>query len=424
MKRLLASIPLICALSLASAQGPQVSVPSTGETSFEELPELQASQILKPEFLKGPHHTVRESVPTSSGMNQFAIDSEYGVFEADGNEMLVRRVNEINAIAELKEVSRTDQFKNSLVTAAKAPLNSAKNIVTDPVNAVSNVPKGIMKFMGRAGDSLKNAGKKSRGKDPEGNKAEQMIGYSTAKRKMAIQLGVDPYSTNAVLQKQLGDIAWASFAGGFVFKAATLPVGGAAGMALTVTSVNASMGSLLTEKSPAELKTINRQALVAMGASATDADRLLSNSNFSPSAATAFTLNLKSLGNVANRGAFVKAAAANTSSEADALFCVHTAALMGRIHANDKPLAKILMLGDFPASVAQDGAVVLALQWDYAAWTVGAAAMADEIQNVAQHSGNKGVFVALSGMASQRLKDELAKRGFTFRDHVSPGPLQ
>ncbi len=131
-----------------------------GNSDFEELPELKASEILKPEVFQGPHHTVRESVPTSSGMNQFVIDSDFGVFDADGNEMLLRRVKEVYAIVQLKDVSKTDQFKQSLLTAAQGPYNAAKNLVKDPVTAVSNVPKGMMKFMGRAGQSIKNIGKK------------------------------------------------------------------------------------------------------------------------------------------------------------------------------------------------------------------------------------------------------------------------
>jgi hypothetical protein len=131
-----------------------------GNSDFEELPELKASEILKPEVFQGPHHMVRESVPTSSGMNQFVIDSDFGVFDADGNEILLRRVKEVYAIAQLKDISRTDQFKQSLLTAAQVPYNAARNLVKDPVTAVSNVPKGVMKFMGRAGQSIKNIGKK------------------------------------------------------------------------------------------------------------------------------------------------------------------------------------------------------------------------------------------------------------------------
>ena len=42
--------------------------------------------------------------------------------------MLLQRLKEIDAIARLQEVSRTDEFKKSLLAAAKSPLNSARNI--------------------------------------------------------------------------------------------------------------------------------------------------------------------------------------------------------------------------------------------------------------------------------------------------------
>lgn len=102
------------------AQTPKPMEVRRAEAVFEELPELNASEILKPELLKGPHFAVRDPVPTGSGMNQFTIDSDFGVFEAEGNEMLLQRLKEIDAIARLQDVSRTDEFKKSLVAAAKA----------------------------------------------------------------------------------------------------------------------------------------------------------------------------------------------------------------------------------------------------------------------------------------------------------------
>jgi hypothetical protein len=176
------------------AQTPEPVEVRRAEVAFEELPELKASEILKPELLKGPHHVVREPVPTASGMNQFTIDSDFGVFEADGNEMLLQRLKEIDAIARLREVSRTDEFKNSLVAAAKSPLNSAKNIARDPAQAISNVPKGIMKFLGRAKETVENVGKGGGEADGEGNRMKDAIGYSDKKRQIALQMGIDPYA--------------------------------------------------------------------------------------------------------------------------------------------------------------------------------------------------------------------------------------
>ena len=140
MKILFLTIALGMALPCL-AQPTQPFVVRRAEAAFEELPVLNASEILRPDILTGPHHKVREPVPTYFGANQFMIDSDFGVFEANGNEMLLRRINEINAIERLKEVSRTDQYKNALVAAAKSPIAAAKSIVTDPVNTLANVPR-------------------------------------------------------------------------------------------------------------------------------------------------------------------------------------------------------------------------------------------------------------------------------------------
>lgn len=413
---------LTCGSLTCFAQNDQ---PATGDSnSFEELPELKASEILKPEFLKGPHFSVREPVPTASGTNQFSIDSDYGVFEADGNAMLMQRVEEIAAIAQLKDVSRTDQFKESLATAAKAPLNAAKNIVQDPGEAFSSAGKGIAKFMKRTGNTLKNVKNGTTEKSSAEKTGESMLGLARAKRQVAARMGIDPYSTNPVLQKELDSVARASWAGGFAFSAVTFPIGGGAGMALTASSVSSSVGQLINEKTATELKAINRSTLHSMAVNETDINRFLDNSVFTPTHQTAFTQNLKVLGGVENRAAFVHSAGKNTTEEADALFCVLTAALMGKIHTGEKPLARIVMLGDFPVCIAKDGTVVVALQWDYAAWTPRAASFTDEVQELAHQSGNKGVLIALSGQASPRFQQELKGRGFSVQDRMSPGPLQ
>lgn len=415
-------------LGLACSGAGQTPAPGEfprAEAAFEELPVLNASDILRSQFLAGPHHKVREEVPTYSGANQFTIDSDFGVFEADGNEMLLRRISEINAIARLKEVSRTDEFQEALRKAAKSPVAAAKAIANDPVRTISNVPKGLMKFMGRIGENVKGIGEKREGKDAEGTQLQQVIGFSDAKRKVAISLGVDPYSTNTVLQHELDQIAWASFAGGAAFTLATLPVGGAAGTALTVTEVSGDFNDILKEKSPTDLKMMNRRALLDMGATEKETEKFLNNDAFSPSAQTAFVLNLRSLKGVANRRAFVRLAGETSSSETDAIFCVQTAALMSKLNKEEIPLSRIELLGEFPICVGKDGTTVVALQWDYAAWTPGAAHASDEVERFADKPPrNKKVLVALSGQVSPRLRQELEARGQLVKDRVAPGPLK
>ena len=415
MKRVLPFLATTLAVCLAQAQ--EVAT-SPSSVDYEELPELKASEILKPEFLKGPHYTVREPVPTTSGANQYAIDSDYGVFEADGNEMLLQRIKEIYLIAKLKDVSRTDQFKESLVTAAKAPLNAAKNVVKDPVNAVSSASKGLMKFMGRTAQTVKNVSKGQAQKVS----TDDALGYNKTKKKVAVSLGVDPYTTNSVLQKELDDIAWASWAGGFTFSAATFPISGPVGAALTMTNVSSAIGEMLAKKSPAELKAINRSTLRAMGTSAKDTERFLSNTAFTPTYQTQFVFNLKSLSGVENRGAFVGAAAEVSSNDSDALFCVETSALMSQLHKGDHPLARIAMIENLPICIAKDGTVIVALQWDYAAWTPMAERFVESLQ--AQNAPNSSYLAFLSGVVSPRLRQELESRHFRVEDRVASGPLK
>ncbi len=424
MSKLL-STSLISVYALACFTLAQSVARATALPNYEQPPKLKASEILRPEFLKGPYHHVREEVSTYSGANRFTIDSEFGVFEAEGNEMLVRRINEINAIARLKEISRSDEYKRALVKATTGPLATTFSIVTDPAEAITNTPKGVMKFMGGIGEKLNAVGKKKQGHDPEGSPLQQIIGFSDTKRKLALRLGVDPYSTNVVLQHELDGIAWASFAGKATFDLGTIPIAGPAGIALTAADAVADFDRMVKDQSPTDLRISNRKALIRMGASKIETDEFLDNNAFSPSAQTAFVLNLKSIDGAANRPAFVRLAGETSSSEADAIFCVQTAALMSQLHKQEKKLARIEVLGDFPFGVTTDGTIVFALQWDYAVWIPAAAHACDEIERFAQRTQRKKrVLVALSGPASPRFRQELEARGHVVKDRISPGPLK
>jgi len=237
-----------------------------------------------------------------------------------------------------------------------------------------------------------------------------------------LSLGVDPYTSNATLQKELDGIAWATFAGGAVFKVGTMPIGGAAGAALTTVELSVDLQSILAEKSPGDLKVLNRKSLVAMGASEKEANQLLENNAFSPTAQTAFALNLKSLDGVENRRAFIKLAGQTSSNEADAIFCVQTASLMSKLHKEKKPLARIALIGDFPICIAKDGTVIVALQWDYAAWTPTADKFSQAVQAQAKPDG--ACLVAITGTVSPRLRQELEARHFQVEDRLVPGPLK
>ena len=210
----------------AQVQSP-TSAATAASVAYEPLPTLNASVILQPQYFQGPNFTVRNPVPTYSGSNHYTIDSDFGVFEADGNAMLMRRVGEINAIAKLQAMSQTREFTEAAKQAAEAPLQVAQDLVTNPVSTISSVPKGIWGFLNQAGEAVKQAAEGDQGAAAEGNAVENMTGFSKTKRDLAIKLGVDPYCTNEVFQKELNKVAWPAFLGKFTVDLGMGAVGGA-----------------------------------------------------------------------------------------------------------------------------------------------------------------------------------------------------
>jgi hypothetical protein len=388
---------------------------------FEEPPVLSAATILKPEFATG----VRDPVPTYGGRNGYMIDSDAGTLEADGNAMLVRRVNEIAAIARLRDVSRSDQFKSALAAATKSPLLAAKGLVENPANTLTGIPKGLFKFMNRAGQSVKERVKGGARSEYEDSNAAQLIGFSKAKRDVALKLGVDPYSSNEALQRELNGVAWAAYAGKMTFTLATAPVGGGAGIALTATGVTTTFEQALRDQSPGDLRAANLKRLLAMGCQRELADSFLRNTAFSPSVQTALVLHLASLEGVANRSSFIQLADEESGSEGDALFFSETARLLSQLHAGGRTLKRLDALNILPVAFGEDGNVIVALEWDYAAWTQNAANFAALLKSAKfGKMSPTGYVIALSGEASPLMKQKLSEAGITLATRLAPGPLK
>jgi hypothetical protein len=321
------------------SRSPESSV-TAPVTVYEPLPTLDAGAILQPQYFKGPNFTVRNSVPTYSGSNRYTIDSDFGVFEADGNQMLMRRVAEINAIAKLEAMSQTKEFTQAAAQAAKAPLQVARDLVNNPVSTISSVPKGVWGFLNRAEEAVKQV-TEGQGTDAGGgNTLENISGFSKVKRRLAIKLGVDPYTTNEAFQQELNKVAWPAFLGKFTVDLGMDAVGGEALSALNWTS---SLTDALRDKSPAELRSMNLDLLTNnMGIANWDAETFLNNSAISPTTQTILVAALAQLGNIPGQGEFIRQAA-GSQDEHDAIAFQQSAQLMANLN-NSTPVVRITHL--------------------------------------------------------------------------------
>jgi hypothetical protein len=400
------------------AQTPPPTAPAAPAVPYEAPPSLRADAIFPANLLTGVHYRVRSTVETQGGVNRFTIDSDEGVFTADGNEMLIERLREINAIYQLRHISKGDEYKSALKTAATAPLDLAKGIVKQPRETVQGVAKGAWKLMNRAGEGIKGAVSGRERTAYEESAGRDLIGFSKVKRNLAFSMGVDPYSRNTVLQQILDEVAWTSFAGKMTFTAALMPLGGAAGAVATGTGVGTTLTSSIRDNSPADLRLLNTQQLTALGIPPALVQSFVENPAFSPAHQTLMTQALTSLRGVEGLDALLDLTR-SCADEDDALFFQRTTELIAWVHTTQSPLSRMVSLNGFPVCLTRDGSVLVALHLDYAIWSP----VTDRFIQALLHPQNltpKGFKVMLSGSVSPTLRQQLEARNIALAEKLSP----
>jgi hypothetical protein len=395
-------------------------VATESPAAYEPLPTLDAGVILQPRYFHGPNFTVRNLVPSYFGSNHYTIDSDFGVFEADGNEMLMRRVAEINAIAKLEGMSQTKAFTQAAKQAAEAPLQVAQDLVTNPVSTISSVPRGIWGFLNQAGEAVKQAAGGNQGAVTEGNAVENTTGFSKTKRDLAIKLGVDPYSKNEVFQKELNKVAWPAFLGKF---SVNLGMGAVGGPALSAVNWTGTLTDSLRNKSPTQLRLMNLDLLMnSMGVSRAIADAFLNNNAISPTTQTILVAALGQLGNIPGQAEFIRQAA-TSQDERDAIAFQQSAQLMANLNKST-PVARITHLKRLTVCRTSDGTVVVPIQWDYAAWTPMTERFVTALKAQKFPAAVSGYSIILTGVVSPMTAETLAARGVNVKTKALPGPLQ
>src|SRR6266481_6156064 len=118
-------------LSVAAAAQP---------VSFETPTPRPATDVLPAELLRGPHFTVSPMVQNLGYMNAYTVNSDFGLFSANGDAMLRRLIREIAA---LREIRGSEAFTSALGQAAMGSARGLKYAVTEPVATLKAVPQSI-----------------------------------------------------------------------------------------------------------------------------------------------------------------------------------------------------------------------------------------------------------------------------------------
>jgi hypothetical protein len=395
---------------------------------YEGSRTFQASEILKPAQLKGPHFAVDAAVPTEGYLHVFTLKTDFGDLDAEGRSMLLKREHETKALAQLDEVSKSEVF---LKAAGTSVLNVGKGVasaVKDPGATAKGVGSGVKRFgsnLGRKASRTADKAVESAKKDDAPAEASSksttekaaeagtgvaysVLGVNGGARKWAQKVGVDPYTSNPVLKKALQDLGKIDAAGGLAAKIVVpIPM---------VVSGTASVGNLVWGKDPEALLKINEASLQKAGASADTVKQLYLSKGFTLSQLTRFA---QALGAVAVKGCGdYAAAAAEADTEREAMFFTESAEMLARLHQKAGVTA---VLEDSRAMVAKTkaGTAIVLLPVDWIRWTEPFdKASADVAQRAKAELGATKLELHTTGRVSDTARKELTARGFVITDKL------
>jgi hypothetical protein len=378
---------------------------------FEPSPVLKASDLAVPELLKGPRFTVDSRVPVKGFLAHFTIRSEYGLFEAHGLHMLQVRVREIHALGQLEGMSKTKEFLEAAGRAVARPVTSTVNMLVHPVDTVKGLPGGVERLFDRiklGGEQVvaaASAPEKS-GEERVADVTERVgsitvtaLGYEKERRDLAKGLGVDPYTTNAVLSKKLDDMAWVAFSGRFGIQTAMAVV-----VPYSVAMSAATITNTTVYDTPAgDLVNSARAVFAGTGATEGQVQALMKNRLYSLSVLTALADGLRRLQGLQGLPAVVQFAAV-AKTEDEARLAAAAVNVLARYHETVAALAHVSAPGPILGHTAA-GTLVAAAPVDYVAWTERAARFAERDDLKAPER-----ILWLSGRTSPRAQKELEAR--------------
>lgn len=405
---------LLLTAILALALLPFQAAPCSGAVAYETPVNRSAADILPQQLLSGPHYRVRDKVVSYGYMHRYTVDSDFGEFEVTGDIALRKLIREIGAIAALGEIKKGQAYMDGLKKAASQPLEFGANLITDPVDTVSGIPRGISRLF----DNVKT-GLSTKAGPGEDSKVEQALAVSSNKRELAKRLGIDVYSSNKVLQKDLNSVAWATSLGSLTVSAALAPVGGAAVAAISVTRAAQQVSDVVNEYPPARLRQMNEQKLLAMGVPSGLVTRFLEHPSYTPTHETVITSSLEALTGAKGRDAFIELAL-SADDEESANYFENVALTMRGYQQKVAPIVEISVYGPLVFAKASNKVVLLPLPLDYGMWTEAASRNVPRAMAAyaAANPGAKKYEAWFTGTVSAKGKEGIKKLGISLVEHV------
>jgi hypothetical protein len=382
-------------------------------SDYETQAAKPVQEAIAPELATGPDYKVNDPVVADGYMYRFTVTSTYGPFQVTGIGALQKLRQEIWAIGQLKDVTRSEAFLKAAVDQAGKPLVFVKDVVTKPVDTLSGIPKGVGRLFSNVATSVTTTRKPS-----QESRTKEALQVGAFKRDYASRYGVDPYSSNPALQEELDKIGNAASAGMWTTSAAMIPISGPASAVITGTSLGKSFNNILATEPPSRIRNINEEKLKQMGVSDDGAKRFLDSPVYTPRQSLLLVDSLSRLGSATGREAYLNDSLM-AADEVEANFFVNTAQILRGYAETREPITGLTIIRPLAVAHTKSGTAMIPFALDYGVWTANADRLSKRLKTSYRAPGfNTRFEFWVTGNLSPKAKQELEARGFVVKEQV------
>jgi hypothetical protein len=379
--------------------------------AFETTQVFKATDVLPVDVIMGAHHSVDNQVLNDGYLNVYTLHSSYGDLKVVSKAMLYKRIQEISAIAKIEEISGLKEFGGGVAEKGKDVVMGAVNLVTSPIDTVSQAVTGVGKLFKRAGENVLEQSRS----DAEDNRFKSVIGFSKTKRDYAYDMNVDVYSRNPLLQDALDNLTWSGYSGNM---AMSLVVSVFTGPITTATGTTNLLNKVFRDTAPADLRILNRKKLADIGVSASLIDRYITNPVFTPREQTVIVDALERMNTTTNREAFIRFAIPTDDPDV-AFFRQRQAEMYSNYSERIMPVTRFVNLGRFVAGVTREQDLVICFPMDHLLWTQDIARVAELLNREADALGGiRNKKMILGGTVSSLAQTKINELGWEIAESM------
>ena len=389
---------------------------NTVSSNYEKPRHLTARDILD-DKVSGPNYKIREEVGRSNFSRVYRIDTDFGSFDVVGDNLLKLRLYELGVLHQLTEHSQAGSFITAFGSAAIAPFKFGGQLLVSPLDTIKHSFEGV----GNLFDSIDAS---SENEDPQrGSFIGGLVGSDQARRELASDLGVDPYTDFAPLAERLKQLSSAAGFGGLSLKGAMSAIPGAA-VAQTATmattrlavvtassiSTTAALKDALRNKTAGQILRDARKKLAGLSISDDLIKKLFTNSAYTPSDIYVMAYSLDVI-KAKNSDLFIEhAILAENRNEA------YFDRIRSEILASWKPpspIASFEMIEGKVLNKLKNGRIVAAYPIDEYYWTEENALTSRAIAESVMRADAKGrSMLVVTGDVSPRARSEIGRLGW------------